>query len=160
MKKGFTLIELLAIILILAIIALIATPIVLNIIEDSRKSASKSAAGMVLSATHDYYATEYMRNMGEFTEYTCSISDKTGCPEVLLRGDRPDTAVISVSTDGTVNGSVTFGKYTYYYCDNSLSEIDCGSIKTSVQIGYTNPLSKNNCENVKCALDELFEEFN
>ena len=34
--KGFTLVELLAIIVILAIIALITTPIILNIIEKSR----------------------------------------------------------------------------------------------------------------------------
>ena len=33
-KKGFTLIELLAVIVILAIIALIATPIILGIIND------------------------------------------------------------------------------------------------------------------------------
>ena len=39
-KKGFTLIELLAVIVILAIIALIATPIVINIIEDSKKNSS------------------------------------------------------------------------------------------------------------------------
>ena len=39
-KKGFTLIELLAVIVILAIIALIATPIVLNIIEDTKQQAS------------------------------------------------------------------------------------------------------------------------
>ena len=37
-KKGFTLIELLAVIVILAIIALIATPIILGIIDDTRKS--------------------------------------------------------------------------------------------------------------------------
>ena len=36
-KKGFTLIELLAVIVILAIIALIATPIVLNLISESKK---------------------------------------------------------------------------------------------------------------------------
>ena len=42
MKKGFTLIELLAVIIILAIIALIATPIVLNVINDARKSAGLS----------------------------------------------------------------------------------------------------------------------
>ena len=36
MNKGFTLIELLAVIVILAIIALIATPIIINIIEDSK----------------------------------------------------------------------------------------------------------------------------
>ena len=38
-KKGFTLIELLAVIVILAIIALIATPIVLNIIDDAKKES-------------------------------------------------------------------------------------------------------------------------
>ena len=36
MKKGFTLIELLAVIVILAIIALIATPIVLSIIDEKK----------------------------------------------------------------------------------------------------------------------------
>ena len=39
MRKGFTLIELLAVIVILAIIALIATPIVLSIIDEVKKSA-------------------------------------------------------------------------------------------------------------------------
>ena len=39
MKNGFTLIELLAVIVILAVIALIATPIVLGIINDSKESA-------------------------------------------------------------------------------------------------------------------------
>ncbi len=38
-KKGFTLIELLAVIVILAVIALIASPIILGIIEDARESA-------------------------------------------------------------------------------------------------------------------------
>ena len=38
-NKGFTLIELLAVIVILAIIALIATPIVLNIIDDAKKES-------------------------------------------------------------------------------------------------------------------------
>ena len=39
MKNGFTLIELLAVIVILAIITLIAVPIVLNIINDSKESS-------------------------------------------------------------------------------------------------------------------------
>ena len=43
-KKGFTLIELLAVIVILAIIALIATPIILNIVEKARKSAFENTA--------------------------------------------------------------------------------------------------------------------
>ena len=43
-KKGFTLIELLAVIVILAIIALIATPTILGVIEKARKGAAKSSA--------------------------------------------------------------------------------------------------------------------
>ena len=49
-KKGFTLIELLAVIIILAIIALIATPIILNVIDDARKSAGLSESEMIMSS--------------------------------------------------------------------------------------------------------------
>ena len=47
-NKGFTLIELLAVIVILAIIALIATPTILGVIETARKgSAEQSALGYI-----------------------------------------------------------------------------------------------------------------
>ena len=53
MKKGFTLIELLAVIVILAIISLIAVPIVLDIIQDSkRNSALRSADGYVRAVNY------------------------------------------------------------------------------------------------------------
>ena len=42
-NKGFTLIELLAVIVILAIIALIATPVILGVVETAREGAAKSA---------------------------------------------------------------------------------------------------------------------
>lgn len=56
-NKGFTLIELLAVIVILAIIALIATPIILGIIEDSRTAAKKESAKLVLSSVKLAYST-------------------------------------------------------------------------------------------------------
>ena len=53
MKKGFTLIELLAVIVILAVIALIATPIIINIIEDTQKNAAlQSANGYVRAVNY------------------------------------------------------------------------------------------------------------
>ena len=61
MKKGFTLIELLAVIIILAIVALIATPIILDVIEDARKSAAKSETSMILSGIQNYCTTEDMK---------------------------------------------------------------------------------------------------
>ena len=62
MKKGFTLIELLAVIIILAIIALIATPIILNVIDDVKKSAGLSEANMIYSGINNYCATSSMKN--------------------------------------------------------------------------------------------------
>ena len=49
-KKGFTLIELLAVIIILAVIALIATPIVLDVINDARLKSAESSVNGYLSA--------------------------------------------------------------------------------------------------------------
>ena len=43
-NKGFTLIELLAVIVILAIIALIATPMILGVIDTAKRGAAESAA--------------------------------------------------------------------------------------------------------------------
>ena len=48
---GFTLIELLAVIVILAIIALIATPMVLEIITKARKSAAQDSIYGIMEAT-------------------------------------------------------------------------------------------------------------
>ena len=48
--KWFTLIELLAVIVILAIISLIATPIILGIINDAKKDAAQHSIEMNVSA--------------------------------------------------------------------------------------------------------------
>ena len=62
MKKGFTLIELLAVIVILAIISLIAIPIVLDIIEDSRRSAAIASAEGYVRAVNYRIAQEALND--------------------------------------------------------------------------------------------------
>ena len=57
MKKGFTLIELLAVIVILAIIALIATPIILGIINDAKKESNERSAELYASAVRNAIAS-------------------------------------------------------------------------------------------------------
>ena len=52
-NKGFTLIELLAVIVILSIIALIATPIILNIIGDTKKEVNDRSVEMYAKAVEN-----------------------------------------------------------------------------------------------------------
>ena len=61
-SKGFTLIELLAVIVILAIIALIATPIVLGIIEDANRGASERSVEYIIKNVELAYSTAYMKS--------------------------------------------------------------------------------------------------
>lgn len=59
-NKGFTLIELLAVIVILAIIALIATPVIMKIINDSRQSAAEESAKLMVSQAELAYNAAYL----------------------------------------------------------------------------------------------------
>ena len=56
-KKGFTLIELLAVIIILSVIAIITIPMILNVVEDSRKSTYKDSVLSAFNAV-EYYVVE------------------------------------------------------------------------------------------------------
>ena len=62
MNKGFTLVELLAVIVILAIIALIATPIVLNVINDAQKGADARSVEAYGKAWELNYQTDKVLN--------------------------------------------------------------------------------------------------
>ena len=74
-NNGFTLIELLAVIVILAVIALIATPIVLGVIDNAQKGAAKSSAYGYLDAIEKKIATNLLDSddINNITDgpYTC-----------------------------------------------------------------------------------------
>ena len=86
---GFTLIELLAVIIILAIVALIATPIVLDIIDDARISAGKSEANMILSGINNYCASEDMKYQldNNYERICISSMDKDDVPTMVNLGN-------------------------------------------------------------------------
>ena len=122
MKKGFTLIELLAVIIILAIVALIATPIVLGSIESSKKSAAMSASTSYLNAINNFYSEKYFER--GFQGYECSVVSGNGCNEINITGAKPTSATISISSKGVVNGEITYGDYTYYICNGSIEALE------------------------------------
>ena len=73
--QGFTLVELLAVIVILAVLALIATPVVLSIIDDAKESAMLRSAEMYLSGVENAVMRENMNSGGNFRPNECTISN-------------------------------------------------------------------------------------
>ena len=104
-KKGFTLIELLAVIVILAVIALIATPIILNIIEKARKSAFKDSA-YGIKATVESKAMENVIE-GKEIENTYQFPFE----ELKFSGSRPAGGTIAVDKDGKVSMAIHNNKW-------------------------------------------------
>ena len=88
-KLGFTLIELLAVIIILAIVALIATPIVLDVIEDARISAGRSEANIIHNGINNYCINEEMAAQLDpnYTRICTSDMDKDDVPTMVNLGN-------------------------------------------------------------------------
>ena len=97
---GFTLIELLAVIIILAIVALIATPIILDVVEDARISAGRSEAQMILGGINNYCATEDVKYQldNSYTKICTSDMDIDDVPTMVNLGN---ATIESIKYNGT-----------------------------------------------------------
>lgn len=126
MKKGFTLIELLAVIIILAIVALVATPIILNVVDDARESAARSEASMIVSGVNNYCATAAMKNQLDSTaENICADADGVTKEEVATMVNLGNAKVTSITynpTSGAVTAlTITSNTYTVTYNGTTFS---------------------------------------
>lgn len=108
-NKGFTLIELLAVIVVLAIIALIATPMVLNTIEDARKGAAQSSALTYVSEVEKQIAVNMMSNS------SYSVDSITATDFATVKGDTPTSVSIAVKNGVVTGGSFIINGYTVEY---------------------------------------------
>ena len=93
-KKGFTLIELLAVIVILAIIALIITPIVSDIIESSKKAAAKRSIEGYIEAANNAAAVSLIDingiNVTPDKYFFETGEDNEALSRVDINGKRPN----------------------------------------------------------------------
>lgn len=107
-KKGFTLVELLAVIVILGIIALIATPIILGVIEDSKKSAADESTKIYLKAI------EQQTVINELEEDITPISDglyNLPLDEVIVSGTVPTTGWVLIEEGKVIDYSLVMDGY-------------------------------------------------
>ena len=91
-NNGFTLIELLAVIVILAIIALVATPVVLGIIKEAKTSSIERSIELYKSVVEQEFAKAELNGKLKEGEYTVSDDGKT-----LTNGD----SIINIEYGGT-----------------------------------------------------------
>ena len=139
-NKGFTLVELLAVIVILALIALIATPIILNVINDAKKQAAKDSAYGYMDAVEKYIVSSELEDK--------SIQDGTYRVEELnkkisVKGSTPDNGNIEIKNSSVKSYDIGIDGYVV-----SNGEVKKVSTTKSFKNGtavYYNPETENKC---------------
>ena len=134
-KKGFTLIELLAVIVVLAVIALIATPIVLNLVKTAKiGSAEQSVTGYVKAVENTIIKD--MINNKEVSDGTY----KYDSIEADISGKRPTSGEYIVKNGRVESGNFCVDGY-YIEYKNSTSKYnkdkECNNSDSSVSSGPT-----------------------
>ena len=140
-NKGFTLVELLAVIVILALIALIATPIILNVINDAKKQAAKDSAYGYMDAVEKYIVSSELEDK--------SIKDGTYRVEELnsmgvsVKGSTPDNGTIKIESKTVKSYDIGIDGYAV-----SNGKVDKVSTTKKIENGtavYYNPVSGEKC---------------
>jgi len=138
-NKGFTLIELLAIIVILAIIAVITVPIILNIIENSRRGAVKDSAYGYKDAINKWYVSRLSENPNY------NIASGTYSTEIFgdtTEGNKPDNnSYIEIENNNIINGCLQFDEYKVEITDGKINEAEkgtCEELETRMIINTDN----------------------
>ena len=157
-KKGFTLIELLAVIVVLAIIAVITTPIVMNTINSAKKGAAERSADNYIDAVETTVATKRLDETFLEGEYLIQIDGNlcptSGCGEndkdeviVDVNGNKPTSGIIVIK-DGqvTTDSKMTIGEYSVSY-DETLKRYTAAEPKkyNNGEIVYFNVTTGTKC---------------
>lgn len=132
-KKGFTLIELLAVIVILAVIALIATPLIMNVINDAKKGAARDAGYSVIKAGELKAATSGIENTNPPYHY-----DETS--NLSMKGTKPTKFTLDINEEmdtqlrAWINGFCViknYGNETVMIDEKQKNETDCVNSETA-----------------------------
>ena len=112
-KKGFTLIELLAVIVVLAVIALITTPVILGVIEKAKKGAFKNSVYGLIESTNIYIAENL--DAGNIS-FICNGKDciTENDNKLSFKGNVPKSGSIKVDKQHIEVEYITDGTYCAY----------------------------------------------
>ncbi len=163
-KKGFTLVELLAVIVILAIIALISTPIILGVIEKARiGAAEQSALGYIDAVEKQIVYNQVKENQTEIVDktYTVEELEKLG---VSIKGTVPrgDNDIIIIDKGKVKSATLTVGDYNVEVDDTGKATATKTGAKEEKYTVYANgtAIYYNPETNKKCSESEANKNVN
>ena len=136
-KKGFTLIELLAVIVVLAIIALIATPIVMNTIKNAKKGAAERSADSYIKQVETAVAESRIDGTkianGTYNiQPDGNLCPASGCGEndkdkitIDMSGNKPTSGTVTISNGevSSTDTTMTVGDYDVIYRNNKYTAV-------------------------------------
>ena len=129
-KNAFTLIELLAIIVILAIIAVITVPIILNVIENSRKGAAGDSAYGFKDAIEKYYVSKLGENLQLNGLYSVreGYLDGNDFENTLIptSGTIPTDGMLVYSNNRLIKGCLEINGYAISINDGKITKTEKG----------------------------------
>ena len=140
-NKGFTLVELLAVIVILALIALIATPIILNVINDAKKQAAKDSAYGYMDAVEKYIVSSELEDES-IPDGTYRVEDLN--KKISVKGSTPDNGTIKIESKTVKSYDIGIDGYAV-----SNGEVEKVSTTKNFKNGtavYYNPVSGKKCK--------------
>ena len=117
-QKGFTLIELLAVIVILAVIALIATPLVLNVIERAKQGAAKNSAYGYIEALERDFAIRMIEDSTALVPSTVETVD------VDVKGNKPTSVSLYLEGGNVKSGTMLIEGYTVTLSDGTVTKVE------------------------------------
>ena len=141
-KKGFTLIELLAIIVILAVIAVITVPIILNVIDNSKRGAAIDSALGYRDAIHKGFLTDLALDNNNVLPSGVYVIDSTGklvnangdVLSAVVSGTVPTEGWVELDKGNVVAYSLRFDDYVVTkYQDTEAQAVKNGEIAENVE---------------------------
>ena len=98
-SKGFTLIELLAVIVILAVIALIATPLIMGTITKAKRNSMKDTAYGILKAGEQYVGEKLLLAENDYNGETITLPNQN---KIQYKGGNGLTGELQISKEGNL----------------------------------------------------------
>ena len=163
-RKGFTLVELLAVIVILSVIAFITIPMIMGVIEKSKKQAFLNSAYGIIESGEYFYAEHILndKNQAE-TRYDFEVKNnkfvytRDNTKELTFKGEVPKLGILQINSNGKT--AIAICNNAYCAC-KSINELQVSIKSENCGINSETGEIENGSSITSAQLEELTNKMN